>query len=158
MAAAQARSMSEITVLVLDGHSRAALETLQSLARAGVRVDLAAEAQDCLAMHSRYISRKLQQPSQERAADFQGWLREQDRLRNYTLIVPSTETSLLGLRQLDENDPLRRKAFIPGDKALDIALDKERTWQLAHQLGVSAPRGVLISTLSEIDHLQEFPV
>ena len=51
--------MSEITVLVLDGHSRAALETLQSLGRAGVQVDLAAEAQDCLAMHSRYISRKI---------------------------------------------------------------------------------------------------
>jgi protein-tyrosine-phosphatase/predicted ATP-grasp superfamily ATP-dependent carboligase len=150
--------MSAIAVLVLDGHSRAALETLQSLGRAGVQVDLAAETQDCLAMRSRYISRKLQQPSPERAADFRAWLRELDRLRNYALIVPATETSLLGLRQLDENDPLRRKAVIAGDKALDVALDKEKTWQLAHQLGVSAPRGVLISTLSEIGHLQEFPV
>ena len=150
--------MSEITVLVLDGHSRAALETLQSLGRACVQVDLAAEAQDCLAMHSRYISRKLQQPSQERAADFQAWLREQDNLRNYALIVPATETSLLGLRQLDENDPLRRKAIIPSDKALDIALDKEKTWQLAHQLGVSAPGGVLILTLSDIGPVQQFPI
>ena len=150
--------MSEITVLVLDGHSRAALETVQSLGRAGMQVDLAAEAQDCLAMHSRYISRKLQQPSQERAADFQSWLREQDRLRNYTLIVPATETSLLGLRQLDENDPLRRKAVIPGDKALDIALDKEKTWQLAGQLGVPTPSGVLLSTLSDVSPAQQFPV
>src|ERR1041385_1126115 len=99
MAAAQARSMSKITVLILDGHSRAALETLQSLGRAGVQIDLAAEAQDCLAMHSRYVSRKLQQPLQEPAADFAAWLREQDQLRNYTLIVPATETSLLALRQ-----------------------------------------------------------
>ena len=150
--------MSEMTVLVLDGHSRAALETLQSLGRAGVQVDLAAEAQDCLAMHSRYISRKLQQPSQERAADFHAWLRQQDRLRNYALIVPATETSLLGLRQLDENDPLRRKAVIAGDKALDVALDKEKTGQLAHQLGVPAPSGVLISTLSDIGPVQQFPV
>jgi protein-tyrosine-phosphatase/predicted ATP-grasp superfamily ATP-dependent carboligase len=158
MAAAQARSMSEIRVLVLDGHSRAALETVQSLGRAGVEVDLAAEAQDCLAMHSRYISRKLQQPSQERAAYFQSWLREQDSLRNYTLIVPATETSLLGLRQLDENDPLRRKAVIPGDEALDIALDKEKTWQLAHQLGIPTPSGVLLSSLSDVGQAQLFPV
>ncbi|MCU1220984.1 MAG: hypothetical protein JWN42_2181, partial [Candidatus Angelobacter sp.] len=40
--------MSEITVLVLDGHSRAALETLQSLGRAGLQMDLAAEAKHCL--------------------------------------------------------------------------------------------------------------
>src|SRR6476661_6859504 len=150
MAAAQARRMNEMRVLVLDGHSRAALETLQSVGRAGVEVDLAAEMQDCLAMHSRYVSCKLQQPSQESAADFQTWLREQDKLRNYTLIVPATETSLLGLRQLNENDPLRRKAVIAGDEALDVALDKEKTWQLAHQLGVPAPGGVLLSTLLEI--------
>jgi protein-tyrosine-phosphatase/predicted ATP-grasp superfamily ATP-dependent carboligase len=150
--------MSEMTVLVLDGHSRAALETLQSLGRAGVQVDLAAEAQDCLAMHSRYISRKLQQPSQEDAAGFQAWLREQDKRRNYTLIVPATETSLLGLRHLDENGALRRKAIIAGDEALDVALDKEKTWQLAHQLGIPTPSGVLLSNLAEIAPVQEFPV
>jgi len=150
--------MSKITVLILDGHSRAALETLQSLGRAGVQIDLAAEAQDCLAMHSRYVSRKLQQPLQEPAADFAAWLREQDQLRNYTLIVPATETSLLALRQLDENDPLRRKAVIPGDKELEIALDKDKTWQLAHQLGIPTPSGILFFTLSEIGEAQQFPV
>src|SRR5579864_1749192 len=150
--------MSEMTVLVLDGHSRAALETLQSVGRAGVQVDLSAEAPDCLAMHSRYVAGKLRQPSQESAKDFQAWLREQDKLRNYALIVPSTEASLLGLRQLDENDPVRRKAVIADNEALDIALDKEKTWQFAHQLGVPAPSGTLLSTLSEIGPVQQFPV
>jgi protein-tyrosine-phosphatase/predicted ATP-grasp superfamily ATP-dependent carboligase len=150
--------MNEMTVLVLDGHSRAALETVQSLGRAGMQVDLAVEAQDCLAMHSRYVSRKLQQPSQECAADFQSWLREQDSLRKYTLIVPATETSLLGLRQLDENDPLRCKAVLADDKALDIALDKDKTWQLAQHLGVPTPSGVSLSTLSDIGPAQQFPV
>jgi len=148
--------MSEMTVLVLDGHSRAALETLQSLGRAGVQIDLAAEAQDCLAMHSRYVSRKLQQPSQ--GQNFQAWLREQDKLRHYTLIVPATEASLLCLRQLDETDPLRHKAVIPDDAALDVALDKEKTWRLAHQLGVPTPAGTLLSTLAEIRHAQTFPL
>jgi protein-tyrosine-phosphatase/predicted ATP-grasp superfamily ATP-dependent carboligase len=150
--------MSQMTVLVLDGHSRAALETVQSLGRAGVQVDLAAEMPDCLAMHSRYVSRKLQQPSQERAADFEAWVREQDRLRSYTLIVPATETSLLGLRRLAENDPLRRKAVIPADKGLDIALDKEKTRQLAHQLGVPMPSGVLLSTFPNVGQVRQFPV
>jgi protein-tyrosine-phosphatase/predicted ATP-grasp superfamily ATP-dependent carboligase len=148
--------MSEITVLVLDGHSRAALETMQSLGRAGVQVDLAAEAQDCLAMHSRYVSRKLQQPSQGQA--FEAWLREQDELRNYTLIVPATEASLLGLRQLDENDPLRHKAVIPGDEALDVALDKEKTWRLAYQLGIPTPAKTLLSTLGDVGNAQTFPL
>jgi len=48
-----------MTALVLDGHSRAALESLQSLGRAGVEVDIAAESPHCLAFHSRYAARKL---------------------------------------------------------------------------------------------------
>jgi protein-tyrosine-phosphatase/predicted ATP-grasp superfamily ATP-dependent carboligase len=150
--------MSEMTVLVLDGHSRAALETLQSLGRASVQVDLAAESKDCLAMHSRYAARTLQQPSQEKAADFHAWLRAQDQKRNYALIVPATEASLLGLRQLDENDPLRCKAVIPGNDALDIALDKEKTWKLARELGVPVPASILFSSTAEIGPAEQFPV
>ena len=150
--------MNEMTVLVLDGHSRAALETLQSLGRTGVQVDLAAESKNCLAMHSRYAARKLQQPSQEKVADFQAWLRAHDQKRNYALIVPATEASLLGLRQLDENDPLRRKAVIPGNDALDIALDKQKTWKLAHDLGVPVPANILYSSAAEVGAAEQFPV
>ena len=147
--------MSEMTVLVLDGHSRAALETMQSLGRAGLQVDLAAEHK-CLAMHSRYAARKLKQPAQ--VQEFHTWLRAQDAKRHYALIVPATEASLLALRQLDENDPLRQKAVIPGNAALETALDKEKTWQLAHKLGIPAPAGILISSVEEIGHAAQFPV
>jgi protein-tyrosine-phosphatase/predicted ATP-grasp superfamily ATP-dependent carboligase len=147
--------MSEMTVLVLDGHSRAALETMQSLGRAGLQIDLAAEAK-CLAMHSRYAARKLRQPLQ--VAEFHTWLRAQDAKRHYALIVPATEASLLALRQLDENDPLRQKAVIPGNAALETALDKEKTWQLAHELGIPAPASILISSVAEIDLATQFPV
>ena len=150
--------MSEMTVLVLDGHSRAALETLQSLGRAGVQVDVAAEAKDCLAMHSRYAARKLRQPSQEKVADFHAWLRAQDQKRNYALIVAATEASLLGLRQLAENDALRGKALIPGDDALDIALDKEKTLRLARDLGLPVPGSTLFSSMAEIGHAEQFPI
>jgi protein-tyrosine-phosphatase/predicted ATP-grasp superfamily ATP-dependent carboligase len=150
--------MSEMTVLVLDGHSRAALETLQSLGRSGMKVDVAAESKGCLAMHSRYTARKLRQPSQDNVTEFHAWLRAQDKKRNYALIVPATEASLLGLRLLDENDPLRAKAVIPANAALDIALDKEKTWQLAHELGVPAPASVLLSSLPEIGQASQFPV
>ena len=150
--------MNTMTVLVLDGHSRAAIETLQSLGRAGVQVDIAAEAADCLAFHSRYAARKLQQPSQNQLTSFHAWLREQDQQRNYELIVPATEASLLGLRALAEDDPLRRKAVLPTNHALDIALDKEKTRLLAAELGVPVPQSRLISLVAEIGENNQFPV
>jgi protein-tyrosine-phosphatase/predicted ATP-grasp superfamily ATP-dependent carboligase len=150
--------MSNMTVLVLDGHSRAALETLQSLGRDGVQVDIAAEGADCLAFHSRYAVNKLQQPPQDRLSEFHAWLREQDQKQNYELIVPATESSLLGLRALAEDDPLRRKAVLPANHALDIALDKEKTRLLAGELGVPAPQSRLISSVAEIGQGGQFPL
>ncbi|HET9364061.1 MAG TPA: ATP-grasp domain-containing protein, partial [Candidatus Angelobacter sp.] len=148
--------------LVLDGHSRAALETLQSLGRAGVQVDVAAEGADCLAFHSHYAVNKLQQPSQSCLSDFHTWLREQDQKRNYEMIVPATEASLLGLRALAEDDPLRRKAVLPANHALDIALDKEKTRFLAKELDVLVPQSTLISSvvaeIGEIEQCTQFPL
>jgi len=150
--------VNRMTVLILDGHSRAALETLQSLGRAGVQVDIAAESADCLAFHSRYVANKLQQPIQDRLTDFHAWLREQDQKRGYELIVTATEASLLGLRALAEDDPLRRKAILPANHPLDIALDKEKTRLLAQDLGVPVPQSHLISSIVEIDQCTQFPV
>jgi protein-tyrosine-phosphatase/predicted ATP-grasp superfamily ATP-dependent carboligase len=146
-----------MAVLVLDGHSRAALETLQSLGRAGVQVDIAAEEPNCIAFHSRYAARKLNQPSQKNVKEFHDWLRAQDQECNYELIVPATEASLLGFRQLDEDDPLRRKAVLPGNRALEIALDKEKTRALAVQLGIPAPQSILLSSLANIGQADQFP-
>ncbi|HKF21392.1 MAG TPA: ATP-grasp domain-containing protein [Candidatus Angelobacter sp.] len=132
-------------VLVLDGHSRAAIETAQSLGRAALEVDVAAESLACVVMRSRYPEKKLLQPQPLPPAGLQQWLRDLDGERKYELIVPATETSLLALRFLDESDPLRRKAVLPGNEALDTALDKLKTWHLARQLGVSVPETVLLS-------------
>lgn len=153
--------MSTMRALVLDGHSRAALETLQSLGRTGVQVDIAAEGADCLAFHSRYAVNKLRQPSQSYISGFHAWLREQDQKRGYELIVPATETALLGLRALAEDDPLRRKAVLPVNHALDIALDKEKTRLLAQELSVPVPESTLISSIVEIGEIgqsTQFPL
>ncbi|HEU4416010.1 MAG TPA: ATP-grasp domain-containing protein [Candidatus Angelobacter sp.] len=147
-----------MTILVLDGHSRAALETMQSLGRLGFAVDIAAESADCLAFRSSYAARKLQQPGSDQLPGFHAWLRAQDRERNYALIVPATELSLLALRALDEDDPLRRKAVMAGNAAMDVALDKEKTWALAQQLGVPVPQSRLISSVADIGQAPPFPV
>ncbi len=145
-------------VLVLDGHSRAALESMQSLGRAGVEVDIAAESTGVLGMRSRYAVRKLIQPASTDRQAYAAWLREQDATRNYELIVPATEASLLCLRALDEQDPLRLKAILPSNDSLDIALDKQATCRMARDLGIPVPGSRLISSLEEIGELDQFPV
>ena len=126
-----------LRVLVLDGHSRAALETVQSLGRRGSRVRVAAATRDALAFRSRWASERVIQPrSGEELARF---LEAEVAARDPALVVPATETSLLALRALGSSHPARTRAVLPRDAALDTCLDKERTRLHAERVGVPVP-------------------
>jgi protein-tyrosine-phosphatase/predicted ATP-grasp superfamily ATP-dependent carboligase len=141
--------MPEPKALVLDGHSRAAVETVQSLGRAGVIVDVASEEAPCLAFRSRYARRRLQQPPSADPVGLSRWVLQIDREAGYSLVVPSTEASLAAFRALPESDALRARAILPSDHALDTALDKHRTLELARRLGIPTPTSTLIRTSAE---------
>src|SRR5262245_937309 len=96
--------------LVLDAGSPAGVETVQALGRAGIEVDAADTLTTSLAFRSRYPRQRLRQPSPARPFEFLAWLEDLDAAFAYTLIVPSTEGSLLALRRRLAGDPLRAKA------------------------------------------------
>lgn len=131
--------------LILDGHSRAALETLQSIGQRGLSVDLAAE-RDCLGWKSCYCRTRLVQPDTSDATAFIVWLIERFIQGNYRLVVPSTEASLRCLMLLPESHPIRRAAVLPPNRGLEIALNKQRTWDLARAVGVRVPASRLIES------------
>jgi predicted ATP-grasp superfamily ATP-dependent carboligase len=131
--------------LVLDGHSRAAVETLQALGRAGAVVDVSAETDDVLAFRSRYARQRFRQPAAALPETFLDWLQDLDGQNGYTLVVPATEAALIALNALPDGHRLRAKAVLPPRKAIATALDKESTWQLAARLGIPVPRSALVA-------------
>jgi len=143
--------------LVLDGHSRAAVETLQALGRYGVEVDVAAE-RDCPALYSKYVRQRLTQPPANDPHRLAEWITEQDALRGYRLIVASTEFSLQAFRTLADENPVRTKAVLPGNESLSTSLDKQKTCELASGLGLAVPRTVLIESGSKLPTVDRYPV
>lgn len=134
---------AHLRVLVLDGHSRAAVETVQSLGRARAHVTVAATDPAALAFASRHARRHLWQPAQP--AVLADWIDELHARTPFDLIVPATETSLLAMRGLPETHPARVAAVLPGDDALDCALDKERMLAHAREVDVSVPASRLLT-------------
>src|SRR5262249_52500886 len=90
--------------------------------------------------------------------EFLTWLEDLDAACAYTLVVPSTEGSLLALRRRSADDPLRAKAVLPSDDALDATLDKERTLELAARLGIAVPDSQVIASLEDAGPAKEFPL
>jgi len=127
------------TVLLLDADSRVGTACLQSLGPAGHRVHVAVRRLGAPAERSRWCHRVHVQPAAEPLADGVAWLVELDARFGFALVVPTTEASLRWLRALPEDHPVRRKAVLPSDDALDAALDKSRTARIARELGLPVP-------------------
>ena len=98
------------------------------------------------------------QPSPLVFSTFRSWLADLDAESRYDLIVVSTEGSLLPFRQFDESDALRVKAILPSNQALDIALDKHRTWEHARAIGIQVPETVLVASRDSVPPAQDYPV
>lgn len=127
-------------VLVLDGHSRAALECVQSLGRAGARVEVAAAAPDARALRSRHVRARHRQPAD--GAAFARWLSRLAELSPFDLLLPTTETSLGRLLAHPARARFLERAVLAPPPALDLALDKQRTWEHARAVGVPVPEGL----------------
>jgi protein-tyrosine-phosphatase/predicted ATP-grasp superfamily ATP-dependent carboligase len=132
-----------LKALVLDAHSRAAIESIQSLARHGVEVD-AATGKDSLTSRSKRVRHCIRQPQAGQTDLFLRWLAQLDRDEGYSLIIPSTEESLRHFLSVAESNPLRMKTVLASNASLRVALDKALTVQLASKLGIPVPETVLI--------------
>lgn len=133
--------------LVLDGHSRAAVEATQSLGRAGIEVCVSSGEPAPVAFSSRYARRRLQQPPSIPVDGLIEWLQDVDARFKFQLIVPSTESSLQAFLAMPEDSSLRRRAILPDTHALVTALDRGLTWKLAAELDVPVPATRLIDHL-----------
>lgn len=147
-----------MNILVLDGHSRAAVEALQALGRAHANIDISAESADALAFCSAYPRQRIIQPSTVDHGNYIAWLEELDALNKYSLIIPSTESSLIALNELPDDHPLRSKSVIASRAAIDVALDKQKTYELAAQLHIPVPRSHLIASPDDATPPGGFPV
>lgn len=144
--------------LILDGHSRAAIEATQALGRAGIEVLVSAEDPDAVALRSRYAREKLVQPRVIPQDRIIRWLEDLDTKKQLDLIIPCTENSLQAFLLIPEGHRLRRIAVLPSNRSLQITLDKNLTREHAHGLGVPIPQTVLMHTLAEAVTPTRFPV
>ena len=144
------RSLARI--LVLDGHSSAALAVTRSAGRAGHWVAVGAnQGLFAAAKLSRYCRAELSYPiSTSVPDDFVNSVREFTQPHGIDLIIPITDWTLGPLSaQRKQFDEICRVAM-PSDAALAFASDKYRTIELAQSIGMAVPKTTLVRTLDDL--------
>jgi predicted ATP-grasp superfamily ATP-dependent carboligase len=132
-------------ILVLDGHSAAALSVTRSAGRAGHWVAVGANrGLFAAAALSRYCRSKLDYPvSTSEPGDFVDSVLEFVRTHAVDLVIPVTDWTLGPLSAQRERFAGVCHIAMPSREALEFASDKYRTIKLAESLGIGVPRTLL---------------
>jgi predicted ATP-grasp superfamily ATP-dependent carboligase len=154
----QAPDNAGYDILILDAEHKQSLAAARSLGRAGLRVAMGEslalyrERPPLPAFCSRYCARAVVLPSH--ADDLDAYVAAIfDFVREHptSVILPAGDATCLALmphrRQLAE---LGCVVALPGNAALEIALDKSRTLALASELGIAFPQSVPIATVEQL--------
>lgn len=138
-------------VLVLGSDTRSFLSVIRSLGRAGLEVHVAWCALNSASLRSRYVKAIHCIPYYR--PDDSLWIDAfNDLLCRYEfdLVIPCDDASLLPL-QIHKNQLARRDSiYLLSDRAFRVTSDKESTYSLARQLGISLPRQAVASTPEEL--------
>lgn len=149
-------------VLVLDGHSAAALAFTRSLGRAGHWVAVGSNRGIfAAATLSRYCRCRFEYPpSTESMTAFVEAVRDFCARQNIEAVFPITDWTTLPLSAYRGNFPKSCRLALPPHDALDLAGDKYRTVELARSLGVPTPQTWLIQSPRDLEVLPQlsFPI
>ena len=138
-------------ILILGEDTQSFLTVIRSLGRAGFEVHVAWCPLDSAALNSRFVHYIHNIPAFQPGENapwisaFQCLLQNWD----FALVLPTTDSSILPL-QLNRSlfEPFARLYLLPDD-VFSICADKSQSSALAHSLGISTPRGVLVSNIQE---------
>jgi len=144
-------------VLVLDAILRQSLVTVRSLGRRGLLV-AAVEATNKLegasslpAFSSRWCQRKCIAPSYERSTEpYLTYLEQALDRTGARVVITSSDGTLALIRQHREQLERRAAIALAKESALEVAINKDRTLEIAAQLGVAVPRGVQVASVSDV--------
>ena len=137
-------------ILVLDSDMVPALTVARSLHRCGLSVDIASNTAHPIASYSSAVAATLRYPDpMSEDVAFVDWVAACIVEEKYALIIPVTERTVVPLlRQRGRFDD-RTLAMAPS-AALEIALDKSKTLELAQGLGIPAPLSISVNHIAEL--------
>ena len=141
-------------VLVLDGDMPHSVAIVRSLGRLGVQVDVASYQAAPIAGYSRHACLVLQYPDPlSKENDFVSTINQWQLTHNYDLIIPVTERSMVALHKHRSSLAEIGRIAMPDQNSLEVALDKQKTFQLAESLNIPVPAGTVMEQGDPVDNV-----
>ncbi len=141
--------------LVLDARARQALLTVRSLGRRGLRVAAADTIVTAPAFSSRWCADRFIAPHQGDDPDADpdasvAFVEQLLATHRVGVVIPAADGTIEALRRARERLRPRVGLALANEAALELAVNKEKTFALARELGLHVPRGVILRGVDEL--------
>lgn len=145
-------------VLLLSARERQSLVAVRSLGKRGLRTAAldTPDAQVIPTFSSRWCQYKITSPAYTKTQEYLMYLHQLLEAGNAPVAIPTSDSDVALLRQYRETLEAPARLAIAREPALAIAISKERTLEVAKQLGLRIPRGVILRDVNDLqDALSE---
>ena len=144
-------------VLVLDAKLRQSLVTVRSLGSRGMRVaalevaNNLQKAKSVPTFSSRWCHRSGIMPAYEQNAEpFLAYLQQFVDTIGAKVLITSSDGTLAVLREYRALFERKTRIALANEAALSIAVNKDKTFEIAERLGIGVPKGVTVVSVSEV--------
>ena len=136
--------------LVLNARLRQSLMTVRSLGRRGLRVAAAATLPNAPAFSSRWCQQGFVFPPEEATDAYLAALRAWLERAGARVLIPSHDGTVALLRRYRAQLEQGVRLALADERALTIAVNKERTLAVAQGLGLHVPREVVVRGVDDV--------
>lgn len=148
---------SAYDALVMDAKLRQSLVTVRSLGRRGksvaaLEIDSNAEPPKRVAtFSSRWCRQEFVAPTYEQSIPpYLAYLEQVLDQTGARVLITSSDGTVAVIRQHREQLERRVRIALAKEPALAIAVNKEKTLEIAERLGIGVPRGVVVGSIDEV--------
>ena len=145
-----AKSLRPCEALVLDAGLRQSLVTVRSLGSRGLCVAALESFDDIPAFSSRWCKQKIVCPADEGTEEYLAYLEQMLDATGAWVLITSSDGTVALIRRHREQLERRVRIALAREPALAIAVNKERTLEIARDLGLAIPRGVNVESVSDV--------
>src|SRR3989442_11257085 len=136
--------------LGLDARLRQSLVAVRSLGRRALSVAALETSSEAPAFSSRWCQRGFVCPPVDTTGAYLAFLEQLLERTGARVLIPSHDGTIALLRQHRARLEQRVCIALANERAMTIAVNKERTLAVAKRLGISVPRGLVVRTVDEV--------
>jgi predicted ATP-grasp superfamily ATP-dependent carboligase len=144
------RPPMKFDALVLNAPLRQSLVTVRSLGRRGLRVAAVGTASNAPVFSSRWCQRGFVLPTMEATDAYRAMLEELLECAGAGVLISSHDGTIAVLRAHRTRLEQRVRLALAEERALAIAVNKERTLEVARRLGLHVPREVVVREVADL--------